>query len=201
MNKKGLLLRVLCAAVAFAVLVFSGGCTAPTIELCTGGGATPEQCFEEFISHINSGRFEEADACLYNYETLGFASPGGDQLYGRMFSHLQQSRKAVVTKEVSREGDTVRLEVELTTLDYRKVETALAALTTQQAQEIKMDGVEITDDAQIKEIMSQCYDRLMENPAEQYTTALFELDMVKREGRWMIICTEEFYSALIGYAM
>lgn len=201
MKKKGLLLRLLCITAAFAVFMLAGGCTAPTIELCTGGSATPQQCFENFMTYINSSEFEEADACLYNYETLGFASPGGDPLYAKMFNHLQQSRRGRILRTVSQEGGNACLEVELTTLDYRKVESALAQLTSEKAQEKKMDGIEITDDSQIKQIMSECYDQLMQDPQSQYTTSTFELELVKKDGSWLIVCTEEFYSALIGYAM
>jgi len=174
----------------------------PTIVMCAAdGSADPEQCFEDFLMHINSNEFEEADACIYNYETLGFAVPDADSLYTKMFNCLQQSRTGNVQKIVSQQGNNAVLEVELTTLDYRKLEIALAQLTKEKAQEAKMDGLDVSEDAQIKQIMSECFDQIMQNPQEQYTSSVFELEFVKRDGRWLIVCTEEFYSALIGYAM
>jgi len=199
-KRNGWFMRLICLFAA-ALFMLLGGCTVPTIELCTGGASSPGECFAEFMQYMNLGEFEAADGCLYNYETLGFGAPGGDAMYSGMYSQLQLSRSGKVLSTLSQDGDSALLEVELTTLDFRKVETALSELTSQKAQEMKMDGIEITDDAQIKQIMSECFNQLMQTPQELYTTDTFQLELVRKDGRWLIVCTEEFYSALIGYAM
>lgn len=197
--KKGI--KAVLAALLSAALVLLCGCAPPTISLLTDGDSTPQDCVETLFSSLASEDYETADSCISNYSTLGFSQLMDAGVAAELYGYLRASRQYQFVGEAAVNGSKAELVLEVTTLDYRKVETELTERTTERVHQLQMDGVTDINDERIMSEMEAVLSEMM-TAAEVYnTTERFTITLEKTDGIWKLICTEDLYSALIGYAV
>ncbi len=197
-TKRWILLFILPVLAAQLLL---GGCTMPMYTMCVDEADNPQNCFEEFFGCLRSGNYEEADTYLSNYRTLGFGSLGSDEFSSLLDQHLSSSRSARVTETVFHRGFEATLRIEYTTFDFKKFEPVLTEATTQKVHDLQYEGQTVEGDDQYEALMLECANELLLAPQDYYTTKSFLLDFEKIDGEWKMICTDEFYSALVGYTI
>lgn len=91
------------------------------------------------------------------------------------------------------------MSVEFTTLDFRIFSAALTDTSIARIDQIQYDnGIQLTDE-EIKNVIIDTLNTLMEDPTQYYTTQIFELEFKYLNDMWKLSCSREFYSALIGY--
>ena len=117
---KKILLLVLC----MTMLIFSG-CALPTINL-SGYDTYPEDDLQTFIDLLASGKYDESNAYLYNYSSLGFEKFEEGSIYSSLLDNLNASRSFYVLGSSSIKGHDATMLIEFTTLDFRKLEETLS---------------------------------------------------------------------------
>ena len=181
-----------------AVLMLMTGCDMPSINL-TGYDTYPESDLQAFIDCLNSGRYDDSSAYLNNYSSLGFESFPEGTIYASLLDCLNSSRSFTVLGSSSIKGRNASMSIEYTTLDFRKLEDDLSAASLEAVNEYQFETGELPDDEQIEEIMVQALEALLADPTTYYTTQDFRLTFKYENDVWKLNCTDEFYSALIGY--
>lgn len=188
--------KLIAALLVLSILLFSG-CSLPVINL-SRGISTPQDDFSAFINSLNAGDYQNSSGYLYNYASLGFSSFDDEPVYQHLLECLNSSRTYSV-KGCRINGHDAVIEIELSTLDFRKLSDTLSSQTLDRIDEEQyMTGVAMNDE-EIEEMMNETLDAIMQSPDEYCTVQDFTLSMHYSEGKWKLICTDAFYSALIGY--
>lgn len=189
--------KIIAIILALSLLVLTG-CDMPSISL-TGYKSTPEDDFNTFISYLNSGSYDSAAEYIENYSSLGFSDFEDNEVYTVLLNTLNNSRSFKVMGSSSIRGRHARMSVEFTTLDFRIFSAALTDTSIARIDQIQYDnGIQLTDE-EIKNVIIDTLNTLMEDPTQYYTTQIFELEFKYLNDMWKLSCSREFYSALIGY--
>lgn len=179
-------------------MLFLPACNAPSFTVWSGSGPQPEDCIIDFFDCLKNEQYEDANSLLLNVSTLGFDHTFSDELYSQMFDYLTDSRSYSIKGEPSVIGHDATAIIDLTVLDFRKVETTLSETVTAEVSEIEFSGTEV-DDSMLDGIILSSLKELMQAPEMYYTTQTLELELSFRDGSWKIICSDDLYSALVGY--
>ena len=191
--KKKLLSILMC----ICILILSA-CSAPTITMCAGSAPQPEDCVEDFFLCLRSGNYSGADALVQNLSTLGFSGVFSDELYSQMNQYLTNSRSYTPVGECKVKGHSAEMTIRLTVLDFRKVESTLAQTATTAVSELEFAGTEV-DDSMLDGIIQSSLAMLMQTPTEYYSTEEITLQLHYEDDQWKLVCSDELYSALVGY--
>lgn len=191
-------MKKIIAIIAMLSLLILSGCDMPSISL-TGYASTPEKDFESFISYLNSGSYDAASEYLDNYSSLGFESFENNEVFTSLLDSLNNSRSFKVMGRSSIKGRSAKMSVEFTTLDFRVFSDALSEAAIARIDQIQYNnGTQLSDD-EIKEVIIEVLGTLSQDPAQYYSTQVFELEFRYVDNVWKLHCTKDFYSALIGY--
>lgn len=189
--------KIIAIFLALSLLILTG-CDMPSISL-TGYDSMPEDDFSTFISHLNSGDYNTASEYIENYSSLGFGTFENNEVYTVLLDTLNSSRSFKIMGSSYIRGRHARMSVEFTTLDFRTFSNALSETSIARIDQIQYDnGIQLTDE-EIKEVIIEVLGTLMEDPAQYYTTQIFELEFKYLDDTWKLSCSKDFYSALIGY--
>ena len=189
--------KIIAIILSLSLLILSG-CNMPAISL-TGYKSTPEEDFGTFISYLNSGEYNTASNYVENYSSLGFSQFEDNEVYTILLDTLNNSRSFKVMGSSSIRGRHAKMRVEFTTLDFRTFSNALTDASIAYIDQFQYDnGIQLTD-AEIKDVIIEMLNKLMEDPTPYYTTQIFELEFKYLDDLWKLSCSKEFYSALIGY--
>ncbi len=189
--------KIIALLLSFCLLALAG-CDLPVIDL-SGNKSSPQEHFGEFISSLNSGDYEKSSEYIYNYASLGFSSfEGENEIYSKLLTALNGSRSFSV-KGCSVSGHEAQLEIDFTTLDFRKLDDALSSATIDSIDEKQYATGVALDDEEIQAVMSETLDRLMEAPDSFYSTQSFSLQLFYSGDLWKLNCSDAFYLALLGY--
>lgn len=186
------------AALMCLMLLLLAGCELPTINL-TGYDTLPEDDFAAFIGCLNEGRYDDASVYLDNYTSLGFASFEEGSIYESLQDCLNASRSFTVLGSSSVHGRDAAMTVELTTLDFRLLEDTLTEASLAIIDERHFETGEIPDDEEIEQIMNEVLQTLVQEPEKYYTTGVFRIEFRYDSSVWRLNCSDELYSALVGY--
>ncbi len=187
------------AIVLSVVLVFFSftACSPPTLTLCSGDRQQPQNCIDTFFGCLSRADYDGADACLYNLSTLGFDEPMPEGLYAQLFQYLHSSRKyTIIDQSVS--ALDAEITIDLSSLDFRKIESVLTETVTNKVADLEYAGIEVADD-QLSEMIQTTLSELMMDPAPYCSTERFVIQLYYENDMWQLVCTDELYSALTGY--
>lgn len=191
--KKQLISMLLCLCI-----LFLPACTPPTFTMCAGSTPQPEDTVEEFFICLRSGNYDGADALVQNMTTLGFSGTFTDELYIQMAQYLTDSRSYSQVGDCVVKGHSAEMTIRLTVLDFRKVETVLSQTATTAVSELEYAGTEV-DDSMLDGIIQSSLTQLMMNPVDYYSTEEITIQLRYEDDQWKLICSDELYSALVGY--
>ncbi len=179
-------------------LLFLSACSAPTITMCAGAGPQPEDTVDEFFACLRSGDYDGADSLIQNLSTLGMDGTFASELHSQMARYLTESRSYTTVGECVVRGHSAEMTIALTVLDFRKVESTLTETTTAAVSALEYEGTEV-DDAMLDGIIQSSLAQIMAAPTAFYSTEEIDLQLRYEGGQWLLICSDELYSALIGH--
>lgn len=183
----------------FALIIPLSACRAPMLTMCVSSAATPQAVVEDFFACLKTGDYSKADAYVFNYDSLGFGNIAGSDLENQYYRLLTESRSITVIEEKSNDGINACVSVSLTTIDHRKFSAALSERVSEAYHDKQMSGEQFEDDEEFMTLAAEIQGQLMQTPQDYYTTEVFDIEMVSKDGEWLIICSEALYMALIGY--
>ena len=191
--------KIILSLVLVLACVFSlSACSPPTITLFSNMGTQPEDSVAEFFSCLRSEDYDRADQLLQNLSTLGFDGAFSEELYSQMYRYLVESRSYTADGSSTIKGHSAELSISLTVLDFRKVETTLTEVATAKVADLEYAGTEV-DDSMLDGIIQSCLSDIMQSPTDFYSTQSLVIQLHFEDGEWKIICSDELYSALVGY--
>lgn len=179
------------------VLLTLSACTPPTISLFASDRQHPEECVHTFFDCLRHDDHSGADACLHNLSTLGLGETMPEGLYSQLYQYLKDSRSYSIIDQSASALDA-EITIELTVLDFRKIEATLTETVTTKVAEIEYQGLEL-DDAQLSQLIETTLSELMLNPAAYYSTGQFAIPLFYVDDVWQMDCSDNLYSALFGY--
>ncbi len=192
------LMKRIAALILSLVLLILTGCNMPSINL-TGYDTYPEDDLQAFIDCLNNEQYDASSVYLKNYSTLGFFGFPAGTAHASMLISLNASRSFEVLGSSSIHGRNAAMSIEYTTLDFRKVKTDLSTLALEAIDNVQFETGQVPSDEEIDVIVTQVLETMLADPAPYYTTEEFRLSFQYEDNVWKLTCTNEFYSALIGY--
>lgn len=181
------------------LLVLSlAGCEMPSISL-TGYASYPEDDLQNFINCLSEGRYDDSSAFVNNYTSLGFQELTEGTIYASLLDSLNESRSFTVLGSSSVKGRNASMSIEFTTLDFSKLEDDLSAASLEAVNQHQFETGELPSDDEIEQLMVQELELLLSDSVKYYTTREFRLTFQYKDSVWRFDCTDEFYSALVGY--
>ena len=146
-------------------------------------GEKPEETAKIFLESIVAHRYQEADACLDNYKTLGLDK----MAESKQGAALLNSYAYTLEDKPVRKGGTAVQTVQFRYLDMNALETDLMTpITTITPSEGEPRPIY----AELRE--------LLEKPQKYYTTAELQLTLRYSEGQWRVVADEDLLSVLAG---
>lgn len=191
-------IAVLAVCVVMTVCILCG-CSMPSINLTTT--TTPSEDLLKFFDYLAAEDYANAEGYVFNYSSLGFVQGSGDELDQRLSRMLTESRSVRIVSQGEIYGRDSVVTIELTTLDFKKLETALNARVLEVIQERQFVGQSFETEDKILAVVYEVLDQMTLSASEYYSTKQFTVDMKLSENHWKIVCSEELYSAIIGYAI
>ncbi|MBQ4312590.1 MAG: hypothetical protein IJC18_00125 [Clostridia bacterium] len=173
------------------------GCTYSPLSL-----DDPSESVDTFFAALREDNGEITDSLVYNYASLGFGLDESDAspLQSELYELLRQSREYHI---ISTEADANKAlaQVELTTLDYRKLSSALEEITVERIAELRLEGGAYDDPDSILAVAQELLPELTSDLTPYLTTETFYVELRYDDGHWNLIINDDFYAALTGYAV
>ena len=196
MRMKRFALIAVCAVLIAGILC---GCNMPSINLTTT--TTPSEDLMYFFECLAKEDYAAAEEYVYNFSSLGFVQDSGDELDRRLSKLLTQSRSVRIVSEGEVYGKDSTVTIELTTLDFKKLETALSEKVVEEIKARQFVGQTFETEEEILAVVYEILDSMTVSMSDYYSTKQFDVDMKLSDNHWKIVCSEELYSAIIGYAI
>lgn len=144
----------------------------------------PEETAQAFLDAIVAGKYQEADALLDNYKSLGLAEAAGTKRGDALLS----SYRYVLQGEPERKSDTALQPFTLRYLDLNALEKDLST---------PIAIIEPSDGSEPRPVYAELRE-LLEKPENYYTTAELQLTLRYSEGQWRVVADDALLSALAG---
>lgn len=180
------------------------GCDLPTYNL--SGGDTPLQTFEEFMEAVINGENDKIGDMIYNYSWDSEHMPdfqGMGENDARIIECVEMSRSYEIVSGSGYMIDShnAQIAVNYTTFDIGRFEDMLSGTVLETIQRMQYEGTVFEDSSDTDQVIEAEKRKLLENPEDFITTKSYTVEMISYKGRWRVILSDEFYSALSGYAV
>lgn len=190
-------LLMLCTILLLLPMAY--GCEMPSINLTFSN--PPADDVNIFFDQLSKGNYAVAEDYIFNYSSAGFESKSDDPINQKIFELLKKSRSVEIVEQGEVYGKSSTVTIRLTTLDFRKLKASLTDKTLEEIKAREFRGESFDTEEAIITVTCEILDKMTPSISEYYSTNEFEVNMRLSDGKWKIVCTEELYSALIGYAI
>ncbi len=143
--------------------------------------AKPEETVKTFFASVTAGNYEQANACLENYSSLGLETPSSSQKWNALLASYAYR----IPGEAERKGDTAVQAVRLRYLDLNALDKALIT-------PVRQEGEEGTQP------VYPSLEELLARPEDFYTTTELQVTLHYTDGQWLIFADDGLLNALAG---
>ena len=147
--------------------------------------ARPEDTVETFFESIVIGKYEDANACLENYSSLGLERSSDNAKWNALLASYDYEPVG----EVKRKGDTAVQTVRLRYLDLAALEQTLST---------PLAVIPAANEGEEDRAIYYTLDELLARPESFYTSAMLELTLHYVDGQWLIYADDSLLNALAG---
>ena len=144
----------------------------------------PEEVAESFFEDIVVGKYQDADALLENYSSLGLENAAASSRGAALLASYDYE----FVGEMEQKGDTATQTVRLRHLDLNALEekltTPIATIPTGEGEETREVFPELRE--------------LLADPRAFYTTEELPVTLHYSEGQWRILADDDLLRALAG---
>ncbi|MBR0199106.1 MAG: hypothetical protein IJQ42_02940 [Oscillospiraceae bacterium] len=147
--------------------------------------ARPEDTVETFFESVVIGKYEEANACLENYSSLGLERISDNAKWNALLA----SYDFALEGEAERKGDTAVQTVRLRYLDLAALEQTLAT---------PLAVIPAANEGEEDRAIYYTQEELLAHPESFYTSAMLEVTLHYVDGQWLIYADDSLLSALAG---
>lgn len=176
----------------------------PTYNL--SGGNPPLKVVEEFMEAVINEENEKIGDMLYNYswDTEYFsAAENVSESDSKIIECVNQSRayKIVSGSDYLIDSHNAEVTIQYTTFDISRFYETLCAIVIEEIQQMQYEGVVFENESDTVQLIEDEKQNLLQNPNDFITIKNYTIELVSYKGRWLVVLSDEFYSALSGYAV
>ncbi len=189
------------AVMAAAVLT---GCSLPSYNVSDDG--SPAEALRVFLDTFIREDYRQAgeltENCDFGDSLISAELSGEKAVSLKLAEVIGKSRSYQLTDNV-RETDSHQAYVEIlyTTFNLEAFEKDVTGKVENEVQERRYAGEEITDPEDTKDLITDIKLECLRTPETYYLTKRFEVRLVSRKGRWLVVISDDFYKALTSYAV
>lgn len=177
-------------------------CSLPTYNISSS--TPPDKILLEFMDAVLSGEDGDVDDLLYNYSwdnTQHKIDENVSPTDALILNYLTESRAYQIIGNPKYTGShSAQITLDYTTFDIKKFQQSLKEKVVEIIKQKQYNGATFENPDDTKDIIEKYKKQLLENPDEFYTTEQFTIEMINSSGKWRVVLSDEFYSALTGYA-
>lgn len=154
----------------------------------------PEKTVEEFFTRLKEGNIEEAKKYIDNYNDLFEEEQEEQENAEEDFADVlnnEENQKLLFTdiqtniKEVKKEGNTAKIQVELTTKNFKTIITNYINKIIQLSMSTVVGGENLTQE-EINNAIKDYFIEELKNESIDKVTTTQEITLNKKEGKWII---------------
>ena len=154
----------------------------------------PEKTVEEFFTRLKEGNIEEAKKYIDNYNDLFEEEQEEQENTEEDFADVlnnEENQKLLFTdiqtniKEVKKEGNTAKIQVELTTKNFKTIMTNYINKIIQLSMSTVVGGENLTQE-EINNAIKDYFIEELKNESIDKATTTQEITLNKKEGKWII---------------
>ena len=154
----------------------------------------PEKTVEEFFTRLKEGNIEEAKKYIDNYNDLFEEEQEEQENTEEDFADVlnnEENQKLLFTdiqtniKEVKKEGNTAKIQVELTTKNFKTIMTNYINKIIQLSMSTVVGGENLTQE-EINNAIKDYFIEELKNESIDKVTTTQEITLIKKEGKWII---------------
>ena len=154
----------------------------------------PEKTVEEFFTRLKEGNIEEAKKYIDNYNDLFEEEQEEQENTEEDFADVlnnEENQKLLFTdiqtniKEVKKEGNTAKIQVELTTKNFKTIMTNYINKIIQLSMSTVVGGENLTQE-EINNAIKDYFIEELKNESIDKVTTTQEITLNKKEGKWII---------------
>lgn len=184
------------------LLLILASCNLPSFNMSSS--TPPNEILADFMDAVISGEGEDVNELLYNYSWDGTQYEIDENVSptdALILKYLTESRAYKIIDEPEYTGShSAQVTLEYTTFDIKNFQQTLEENVLEVIQQKQYYGVTFESSDDTKDIIEKYKKQLLQNPDEFYTTKQFTIEMINSSGKWRVVLSDEFYSALTGYA-
>ena len=87
------------------------------------------------------------------------------------------------------------------TFDIGRFENTLSEIVLDTISQMQNEGTIFEDSSDTDQIIEAEKQKLLQSPEDFITTKSYTVEMISYKGQWRVVLSDEFYSALSGYAV
>ena len=154
----------------------------------------PEKTVEEFFTRLKEGNIEEAKKYIDNYNDLFEEEQEEQENTEEDFADVlnnEENQKLLFTdiqtniKEVKKEGNTAKIQVELTTKNFKSIIRNYINKIIQLSMSTVVGGENLTQE-EINNAIKDYFIEELKNESIDKVTTTQEITLNKKEGKWII---------------
>ncbi len=180
------------------------GCELPSYNLANHD--TPLQALEEFMDAVINQDNEKIGDMLYNYswDSDYLSTPENvSETDAQIIESVVKSREYEIVSESDYivSSHSAKITINYTTFDISKFEQTLSENVLEIIQQQQYEGVVFEDSSDTAEVIEAEKQELLQMPVDFFTTERYAVELISYKGQWKVVLSDEFYSALTGYAV
>lgn len=184
-KKKNLIIPILIILIIIAII-------GTIVSIVTAN--KPEKTVEEFFTRLKEGNIEEAKKYIDNYNDLFEEEQEEQENTEEDFADVlnnEENQKLLFTdiqtniKEVKKEGNTAKIQVELTTKNFKTIMTNYINKIIQLSMSTVVGGENLTQE-EINNAIKDYFIEELKNESIDKVTTTQEITLNKKEGKWII---------------
>lgn len=195
--------KIILSVSVLAAFFILTACSLPSFNLSSSN--LPDEVLTKFMDAVLNGEDGDIDELLYNYSwdnTCNDVDEGVSPTDTLILNYLAESRAYQIIGEPKYTGShSAQITLKYTTFDIKKFQQSLQERVVEIIKQKQYNGATFESPDDTKDIIEKYKKQLLENPDEFYTTEQFTIEMINSSGKWRVVLSDKFYSALTGYAV
>lgn len=176
-------------------------CACQPVSLNLSSTGDPSEDIIKFFDCLSRSDYDAAMDYVGNYSDLGLERINGSDTEKQIYDFLTASRHVEILGS-SVTGSSASVSISYTTLDFRKLDSALSARVKNEIKQRQYSsGMVFDSEEAIVPVINKVLEDMITEPNDYYTTEQIDVAMQFDDGKWKIYFDDRLYSALIGYAV
>lgn len=187
--------RVIYITVLCGVLLLLASCT----SMFVSDSNNPRLTWQKFSEYISDGDYEGAFGMTGNGSVSSESSVSESDTSALIMKKLSECYSYKFVSDTDVTGVTAMQEVEITTIDMRKLATAAVSRSVESAKDHAYKNGSYKTDEEVSAAVSAKIAELLNSPEEFLIKVQIRAEFVYKGGKWVLMMNDEIYDTVTGY--